>query len=330
MFNALFLDKSEDSLQADIRTITPEDLPEGEVLVAVHYSSLNYKDGLAVTGKGKIIRGAFPFIPGIDMVGQVVSSSASQYQEGDLVIQTGGGLGETTWGGFSQLQRVPAKWLVKLPDALTPIQSMQIGTAGFTAMLSVMALESHGIMPNAGDIVVTGASGGVGSIAIAILAHLGYSVVASSGSEQAYDFLTQLGASQIIHRSELGEGPKRALDSARWAGAVDTVGGDTLAAVISTLGRRGAVAACGNAGGFALNTTVFPFILRGVNLLGIDSNTSPISERQEAWNRLSRDLPEEKLDLILADTISLAQIPEMCQQVISGTVRGRVVVDVNA
>jgi acrylyl-CoA reductase (NADPH) len=328
-FRALFLDQQNGTLTANVRTLSLADLPEGEVLIEVLYSSLNYKDGLAVTGKGKIIRGDFPFIPGIDLVGRVEASSSPAFAEGDLVIQTGGGLGETIWGGFSQMQRVPAQWLVPLPEGMTPLRAMEMGTAGFTAMLSVMTLEAHGITPDRGEVVVTGASGGVGSVAVAILAHLGYDVTASSGSEDAYDYLRDLGAARIIHRKELSDGPAHPMQSARWVGAVDTVGDTTLASVLSMLDRHGAVAACGNAGGHELHTTVFPFILRGVNLLGIDSNTAPLDQRNEAWQRLV-DLPKTTADCILAGIIHLDQVPAMAEEITQGHLCGRIVVDVNA
>lgn len=327
-FRALFLDQPDGTLTAEVRTLSRADLPEGDVLIEVLYSSLNYKDGLAVTGKGKIIRGHYPFIPGIDLVGRVEASSSPDFAEGDLVIQTGGGLGETIWGGFSQMQRVPAEWLVALPEGMTPLRAMEMGTAGFTAMLAVMALEAHGLTTERGEVVVTGASGGVGSIAVAILAHLGYDVTASSGSEDAYDYLRDLGAARIIHRNELSEGPSRPMQSARWVGAVDTVGDTTLASVLSMLGRHGAVAACGNAGGHELHTTVFPFILRGVNLLGIDSNTASLGQRREAWERLV-DLPKAIADRILAGVIHLGQVPAMAEEITRGRLCGRIVVDVN-
>jgi len=329
MFKALFLDTFQDTLTAEIRTLAEADLPEGEVQVGVLYSSINYKDALAVTGRGKIIRGAFPFIPGIDLVGRVEASSVLAFNPGDLVVQTGDGLGEYQWGGYSQQQRLPARSLIALPDGMTPLTAMELGTAGFTAMLSVMALEAHDIMPDRGAVVVTGASGGVGSFAVALLAGLGYEVVASSGSEAAYDYLEALGAARIIHRDELGHGPKRPLMSARWAGAVDTVGGDTLASVLSTLGWHGCVASCGNAGGHQLNTTVFPFILRGVNLLGIDSNTPLHEVRRAAWHRLAGGLSDQALDLILGGVIPLEQVPAMCEALLAGNVRGRIVVDVH-
>ena len=330
MFNALMLDKAGGALTAEVRSIDQDDLPPGAVLVAVVYSSLNYKDALAVTGTGKIIRGAYPFVPGIDLVGRVEASEASAFSVGDLVILTGGGLGERTWGGYSQQQRISTEWLTRLPEAMTPLRAMEMGTAGFTAMLAVMALEEHDITPDGGEVVVTGASGGVGSIAVAVLAKRGYTVVASTGSEDAHGYLRDLGAARIIHRDELGQGPARPLDSARWAGAVDTVGGDTLAAVLSTLGRHGCVAACGNAGGHHLNTTVFPFILRGVNLLGIDSNTASLAQRRQAWNRLTTDLPAHISDLIRSGIIPLDQVPAMSETILRGGVRGRIVVDVNS
>lgn len=330
MFSALVLDQIGGSLTAEIRSLDQDDLPEGEVLVSVLYSSLNYKDALAVTGTGKIIRGAYPFVPGIDLVGRVEASDVPAFSAGDVVIQTGGGLGEHTWGGYSQRQRVSARWLVPLPEAMTPLLAMEAGTAGFTAMLAVMTLEEHGVTPDRGEVVVTGASGGVGSFAVAVLARLGYTVVASSGSEDAYDYLRALGAARIIHRDDLGQGPERPLASARWAGAVDMVGGDTLAAILSTLARHGSVAVCGNAGGHHLNTTVFPFILRGVNLLGIDSNTATYERRRAVWKRLVEDFPASAQALILAGVIPLNQVPALSEDVLHGRIRGRLVVDVNA
>lgn len=329
MFKALFLSKQDDdTLSADVREIGVEDLPEGKVLVSVLCSSLNYKDGLAITGKGNIIRGDFPFIPGIDLVGRVEASETAAFKPGDMVVQTGGGLGETRWGGYSQQQRVDTDWLVKLPRDLSPEQAMTIGTAGFTAMLSVMALEKQGLEKKRGEVLVTGASGGVGSMAVAILAHLGYSVAAATGSEDAHEYLRSLGADRIIGRDALAGGPKRPMESARWAGAVDTVGGDTLATVIAQMGRHGSMAACGNAGGFKLDTTVFPFILRGVNLLGIDSNTSSLEQRSAAWERLVSDLPKGALAQIQETVISLDELPAQSEKIVSGRIRGRVVVDV--
>jgi len=329
-FHALVVDDSDGTRSASVQECTTDQLPDGAVEVAVLYSSLNYKDGLAVTGKGQIIRAPLPFVPGIDLVGEVTASEVEAYNPGDMVIQTGYGLGENYWGGYAQQQRLQAKHLVPLPSGLTPQEAMVIGTAGFTAMLSVMALEHAGVTPGQGEVVVTGASGGVGSTAIALLASLGYTAVASTGSENARPYLMALGADRLIPRDDLGGGPNRPLDSARWAGAVDSVGADTLAAILSQTDRRGAVAACGLAGGPDLNTTVFPFILRGVTLAGIDSNTSPQDERRSAWQRLSTDLPHEALERMLYDVVSLADVPEASRTILSGGVRGRVVVDVQA
>ena len=326
-FRALVLSKTDDGVTADVRELEEEHLPEGDVLVRVAYSSLNYKDGLAVTGKGKIIRGEYPFVPGIDLVGTVETSESSDYAPGDAVIVTGWGIGEDYWGGYAQKARVRSAWCVPLPEGLTPKEAMAIGTAGFTAMLSLVALEEQDVRPDSGEVVVTGASGGVGSIAVALLGRLGYDVVASTGSEAAHDYLTDLGATRIIHRDELGQGPRRPLDAGRWAGGIDTVGGATLAALLSQTGRHGAVAACGLAGGSELNTTVFPFILRGVSLHGIDSNTCPPDVRREAWQRLARDLPKEAFAAI-TQTIPLADVPAMSEAILKGDVRGRVVVEV--
>lgn len=327
---ALFLHQVDDAIEPRVEPVTTEDLPAGDVLVDVLYSSLNYKDGLAVTGRGKIIRGDFPFVPGIDLVGRVRASQTDAFAEGDLVVQTGGGLGEHRWGGYSQIQRLPTAWLGPLPEGLTPRQAMVAGTAGYTAMLSVMALEEHGLTPDAGEVLVTGASGGVGSVAVAILAQRGYTVVAATGSEEAHGYLNRLGAARIVDRHELSEGPARPMESARWAGAVDSVGGDTLATVLAQLDRHAAVAACGNAGGASLATTVFPFILRGVALLGIDSNTAPMPRRTAAWQRLAEDVSSAVWEQIHAATISLDDVPDWSATIMEGGIQGRVVVDVNA
>lgn len=329
-FNALLLEQQDQQPRASVQALSEADLPEGEVLVAVQYSSLNYKDGLAVTGKGKIVRAPYPFIPGIDLVGTVAASRVAGLREGDAVIGTGWGLGETRWGGYTQRQRVPADTLVLLPEGLSAQAAMVIGTGGLTAMLSVMALEAHGAAPNKGDVVVTGASGGVGSMAVALLARLGYPVVASTGSQAAHGYLKALGADRLLPREDLGSGPGRPLDSARWAGAVDTVGGDTLAAIISQLDRHASVAACGLAGGPHLNTSVFPFILRGANLLGIDSNTCPNETRVTAWRRLADLLPADVLDRMTAGVIPLSEVPARSEAILQGAVQGRLVVDVNA
>jgi acrylyl-CoA reductase (NADPH) len=294
----------------------------------VAYSTLNYKDGLAVTGQGKVIR-KFPMAPGIDFAGNVVESTSPAYKAGDAVVLTGWGVGESHWGGFAQMARVKAEWLVPLAQGLSLKQAMGIGTAGFTAMLCILALEEHGLTPaDPREVVVTGAAGGVGSIAVAILAKLGYNVVAVTGRVETHDYLCQLGAKTILDRSVVAK-PGKPLESERWAGAVDTVGGDTLAALLPGLVSNGSVAACGNAAGFGLNTTIFPFILRGVNLLGINSVMVPQARRLVAWERLANDLPKEALEVMM-QVAPLAQIPELSQQILKGQVRGRVVVDVNA
>ena len=326
MSRALFLHDDGDGVRADIDEVDESRLPDGDVLVSVLFSSINYKDALAVTGRGKIIRGEYPFVAGIDLVGRVESSDSGDFTTGDLVVATGWGLGEMRWGGYSQIQRLRSEWLVRLPEDLSPQESMIIGTAGFTAMLSVMALEDLGIEPTRGEVVVTGASGGVGSFAIALLAAAGYDTVASTGSE-AGDYLRRLGATRIIERGDLGSGARRPMDSARWAGAVDTVGGKTLEAIISQLERHGSVAACGLAGGHELNTTVFPFILRGVNLLGIDSNTCPPDRRRRAWDRMATTLADDILQTIKTDVVSLGDIPSKSEELLDGRIRGRLVVD---
>lgn len=326
MSKALFLYEDGDGVRADVEELAEDRLPDGDVLVSVLFSGINYKDALAVTGRGKIVRGDYPFVPGIDLVGRVESSGSGEFDVGDLVVGTGWGLGETHWGGYSQIQRVRSEWLVPLPEQLSPEASMIVGTAGFTAMLSVMALEDLGIHPSRGEVVVTGASGGVGSFAIALLAAAGYDVVASTGSESG-DYLRRIGAGRVIERQELGGGARRPMDSARWAGAVDTVGGKTLEAIISQLQRHGSVAACGLAGGHELNTTVFPFILRGVNVLGIDSNTCPADRRRRAWDTIASTLSNDILQTIKADVVSLGDIPSKSEELLAGGVRGRLVVD---
>lgn len=326
-FKALVVDQKAGSIEAALQTLKRETLPEGEILIKVAYSSLNYKDGLAITGKGRVVR-SYPMVPGIDLAGTVIESVSPDYHVGHEVILTGWGIGERHWGGYAQLARAQANWLVPLPTGLTMRQAMGIGTAGLTAMLCVMALESHGLTPDQGEVVVTGASGGVGSVAIAILAKLGYHVVASTGRVDMHDYFKRLGAQNIIDRAELAI-PSRPLETARWAGAVDTVGSQTLASILAALQYRASVAACGLVGGNELHTTVFPFVLRGVNLLGIDSNMSPLEERREAWARLVRDLPLDLLEEMIEE-IPLSDVAAFSQQIVEGRIRGRVVVDVNA
>lgn len=333
MGKALFLD--EQGGTPHIRDVPEGDLPDGEVLVAVSHSGLNYKDALAVTGRGKIIRGSYPFVPGIDLAGEVVESTSPNFAVGDSVIGTGWGLGENRWGGYAERQRVPARVLVPLPGGMTPKQAMTAGTAGLTAMLAVLALEEHGTDPaggrsGAGEVVVTGASGAAGSFAVALLAEAGFEVVASTGSEDAHAYLRELGAARIINRRELSGGPERPMQSARWAGAVDAVGGATLATLLSEMERHASVAAFGNAGGHELHTTVFPFILRGVNLLGVDSNTCPNERRRTAWQRLAQGLTGAHFDRITDRVVAISEVAAASEDVLAGRTRGRVVVDVGS
>ncbi|MEZ9196742.1 MDR family oxidoreductase [Shewanella sp. 10N.286.54.B9] len=324
MFNALVLTQEEKLTHANVCQISEAELPEGDVLVEVACSSLNYKDGLAVTGVGKIIRN-FPMVPGIDFAGTVLESSDERYKTGDKVILTGWGVGENHWGGLAEKARVKADWLVPMPENCDAAKAMQIGTAGLTAMLCVQALQQAGIKPTDGDILVTGASGGVGSVAVTLLAQLGYRVVASSGRvEQNGALLTKLGASEVIDRSEL-EVDARPLEKQRWAGVVDTVGNKVLATALAQMQYGGAAAICGLAGGFALPTTVMPFILRGVNLLGVDSVSCPFDKRQTAWQDVLRLLPDSYFEQA-CEAISLEQVPEFALRIIKGQVTGRVLV----
>ncbi len=322
------VDQKDGGTTAEVRKIETERLPAADTLIEVEYSSLNYKDGLAITGKGKIIRGELPFVPGIDLAGTVESTDSSTLRVGQRVLVTGWGLGEKSWGGFAERARVRGEHAIPIPEGLSTRDAMVLGTAGLTAMLSVLALEDHDTSPDDGEIVVSGASGGVGSVAIACLAARGFRVIASTGSHQVEDYLRRLGASSIIDREELPSAASKPLGSTRWGGAIDTVGGKTLAGIISQLRTHGSVAACGNTGGFALETTVFPFILRGVNLLGIDSNTAPNELRTRAWDRLASDLTDETLRAIEAETVGLGDLPEKAEQITNGRINGRVVVDV--
>jgi len=330
MFNALLLHRDGDDLRSEVAAIDEDRLPDGDVLVDVAYSSLNYKDGLAITGRGKIIKGDFPFVPGIDLSGTVTESSHPGYKPGDEVVLTGWSTGESRWGGFAEKARAFGDHLVALPKGITLKQAMTIGTAGFTSMLAVMALEEHHVRPESGEIVVTGASGGAGSVAIALLAKLGYTVVASTGKGGEHDYLRELGAAAIIDRDELGGGPTRPLEAGRWAGAVDCVGGATLASVIARLQTHGSVASLGMAQSPELATTVFPFILRGVNLLGIDSNTCPKPRRDRAWQRLASLLSDADYERMHQETISLYQLPDWADRITRGQIRGRVVVQPKA
>ncbi|MDZ5457519.1 acrylyl-CoA reductase (NADPH) [Azohydromonas lata] len=326
MFKAILIEKDEAGYRAAVRELDDAALPAGDVTVRVAYSTLNYKDGLAITGKSPVVR-KFPMVPGIDLAGTVESSSHPDYQAGDAVVLNGWGVGETHWGGLAQRARLSGDWLVPLPAAFTPAQAMAIGTAGYTAMLCVLALERHGVTPAHGPIVVTGAAGGVGSVAVALLAKLGFSVAAVTGRPQEADYLRSLGASEVLERAELSA-PGKPLAKERWAGAVDTVGSHTLANVCAQMKYRGVVTACGMAGGMELPATVAPFILRGVTLAGIDSVMCPRPERLQAWQRLAADLDLARLGR-MAHEITLDEALPTAAALLAGQVRGRVVVDVN-
>jgi acrylyl-CoA reductase (NADPH) len=325
-FRAFVVNQQDGQYSGGFQHLTPADLPAEKLLVDVSYSSLNYKDGLAVTGKGRIVRN-FPMVCGIDLAGTVAESKDARFKAGDKIVVLGGGLSERTWGGYSQMMRVNPDNAIKLPAALTDKQAMAIGTAGYTAMLCVLALEEAHITPARGEVVVTGAAGGVGSIAVAVLAKLGYRVVASSGRPEMHDYLKALGASAIIARADLDK-PAKPLDTARWAGGVDSVGGRTLATVLAQTKDAGAVAACGLAGGSDLPTTVMPFILRGVKLLGINYFTVPPGTREIAWKRLGSDLDVAKLDG-MTEVEPLSDIQALAEKILRGKTRGRVVIDVN-
>lgn len=327
MFKGLLINKDEEGYQVGMSTVDESALPERDVLVDVAYSSLNYKDALAVTGQSPVVR-RFPMVPGIDLVGQVVESASPDFSEGDWVVLNGWGAGEVHWGGFAQKARLDAEWLVPLPKAFTPEQAMSIGTAGYTAMLCVLALEKQGVSPNSGEILVTGAAGGVGSVAVAVLSKLGYKVVACSGRTSESDYLYSLGASEILPRSELSE-PGKALMKERWAGVVDVVGSKVLANACATTQYGGVVTACGLAGGMDFPASVAPFILRGVSLIGIDSVMCPKRQRLEAWQRLSTDLEITLLDKI-TKTIALSDVTQQAELLLKGKIRGRLVVNVNA
>ncbi len=326
MYRALQINKDEAGYRTELKALDESALPEGDVTVEVAWSTLNYKDGLAITGKGPVVR-KFPLTPGIDMAGTVLESSHPCWKPGDKVVLNGWGVGETHSGCLAQKVRLNAHWLVPLPPTFTERQAMAIGTAGYTAMLCVLALEKHGIKPTDGEILVTGANGGVGSVAIMLLAKLGYTVIASTGRPEEAAHLKALGASDIIDRKELSE-PGKPLGKERWAGVIDSVGSTTLANACATTKYAGAVAACGLAGGADFPATVMPFILRGVTLYGIDSVMAPSGKRMEAWTRLARDLDVAKLEANTAE-IGLAEAIDVGAKLLEGRVRGRVVVDVN-
>lgn len=326
---AVVVEKDDDGqTSASVQEIGEDRLPEGEVTVRVEYSTVNYKDGLCIGPGGGLVR-SYPHVPGIDFAGTVEASDDSRYSPGDKVVLTGWRVGEAHWGGYAEKARVKADWLVPLPDGLTTRQAMAVGTAGFTAMLAVIALEDHGLSPEKGEVLVTGAAGGVGSVATAILANLGYDVAGVTGRPETEDYLKDLGASRIVPREELAETVKRPLETETWAGCVDAVGGAMLARVLGQMKYGASVAAVGLAGGAALPATVVPFLLRGVNLLGIDSVMQPYEARVRAWTRVASDLPMDKLEAMVVPA-GLEDLPKLGADILKGQVRGRVVVDVTA
>mgnify|MGYP001414287593 FL=1 len=324
-FKALMIEKNDENQSVEMVNIKEDDLMEGNILVNVTHSTLNYKDGLAITGASPVVR-SFPMIPGIDFSGIVLSSDDKDFSEGDRVVLNGYGLSENHFGGYSEKARVKSEHLLKLPENISNMQAMAIGTAGYTAMLCVLAIEDHGINPDDGVILVSGASGGVGSVAISLLSGLGFSVEASTGRLEETSYLNNLGAKSVIDRKELSE-PSRPLGKERWAGAIDSVGSTTLANILSQVSYGGAVSACGLAQGMDLPSTVMPFILRGVSLLGIDSVMAPMSLRKRAWERLSKDINFEKLEDMVVE-IGLDQVQELAKDILQGQVRGRVVVNI--
>ena len=326
MFKGILIEKDESGYRAAVRDIDEAALPAGNVTVRVSHSTLNYKDGLAITGRGPVVR-RFPMVPGIDLAGVVEESTHPDYQPGDAVVLNGWGVGEVHWGGLAQKARLDGDWLIPLPARFSPRQAMAIGTAGYTAMLCVLALERHGVKPADGEIVVTGAAGGVGSVAIAVLAKLGYSVVAVTGRPQDAEYLKSLGAGEVLDRA-LFAAPGKPLGKERWAGAVDVVGSHVLANVCATTKYRGVVAACGLAAGMDFPATVAPFILRGVTLAGVDSVMCPRAERLLAWQHLADDLDVEKLERISRE-VGLDEAIPLAASLLDGAVRGRVIVDVN-
>ncbi|NFV80249.1 acryloyl-CoA reductase [Magnetospirillum aberrantis] len=327
-FRALLLNENEGKVSASVETLSADRLPPGDVTVRVDYSTLNYKDGMVLKGLGRLVR-SYPHVPGIDFVGTVEASDHPDWKAGDKVILTGWRVGEVWWGGYAQYARVRGEWLVPLPKGLSARRAMALGTAGLTAMLAVMALEDHGLTRESeGEVLVTGAAGGLGSVATAILARRGYRVAASTGRPEQHAYLKDLGASVLVDRAELAGGAAKPLLAERWAGCVDSVGGATLAHVLASLRLHGAVASCGNAGGVELNTTVLPLLLRGISVLGIDSAQCPTPRRVAAWNRLAAEMPLDLLDAMTVEA-GLSDLPALGGDILKGQVRGRVVVDVN-
>jgi acrylyl-CoA reductase (NADPH) len=327
VFSALVVRETDEGTTSSIERLTDADLPDGDVTVDIDYSSLNYKDGMALSGVGRIIR-TFPMVPGVDFSGTVAASDSERYSPGDAVILTGWAVGERHWGGYTQRQRVRSDWLVPRPAEMSSLDAMAIGTAGLTAMLCVLAIEDAGVTPDDGPVVVSGAAGGVGSVAVAILTRLGYDVTAITGRPEAHEYLEGLGATAFLSRTEMSE-PPRPLESEMWAAAVDTVGSVILAKVLSQMKYGGTVAACGLAGGFDLPTTVMPFILRGVRLQGVDSVMAPYEMRTRAWQRLVENLPTDQL-ASMTEVVPMSRVVERSPDILAGKVRGRIVVDPNA
>lgn len=328
MFRALVLQENQNRVTASVEELSETRLPDGDVDIAVEYSSLNYKDGMILKGLGRLVH-QYPHVPGVDLAGTVMESRSRAFHPGDRVVLTGWHVGERHWGGYAQKARVKGDWLLSLPENLTTKQAMAVGTAGVAAMLAVMALEDHGLTPDKGEVLVTGASGGVGSLALLLLATRGYNAVAVTGRPELHGYLQSLGATTILDRQAFSQPPSKPLESERWVGCVDAVGGTMLARALAQMRYGSSVAAVGLAGGNKLETTVLPFLLRGVNLLGIDSTLCPVARRKQMWARLARELPLEKLDALTA-VARLAELPRLADEILLGRVRGRVVVDVSA
>ena len=326
-FTALVLEETDGKITSSLQTLADDSLPDGDVTIDVAYSTLNYKDGMILAGLGNLVKN-YPHVPGIDLVGTVSECSSPGFKPGDRVILTGFRVGEIHWGGYATRARVQSGWLVRVPDGLTVRRAMALGTAGLTAMMAVMVLEEHGL-EQGGEVLVTGAAGGVGSVAVALLAALGHRVAASTGRPETHSYLKDLGAANIIERSELETPPQGSLGTERWAGAIDNVGGSTLATVLGTLSRGGSCAAVGLAAGPRLETTVIPFLLRGINLLGIDSGHCPMDRRRQAWRRLAAEMPMDKLDAMTSEA-PLSGVADLGGKILQGQVRGRTVIDVQA
>mgnify|MGYP003309592794 FL=1 len=327
MFNALVVEKKDNGTEALVRKVSYDDLPNGDVTVDIDYSTLNYKDGLCIGPGGGLVRN-YPHVPGIDLAGIVETSDDARYEVGDEVVLTGWRVGENRWGGYAQKARVKGDHLVPLPKGLSTKQAMAVGTAGLTAMLAIMALEQQGLTNGSGPVLVTGAAGGVGSVAVAILANLGYNVAAVTGRPAVGQYLKSLGAKQIVARDDINETIKKPLEAETWAGCVDAVGGDMLARVLGQMSYGGSIASVGLAGGSALNASVIPFLLRGVNLLGIDSVVQPLDNRKRAWERIAQDLPLKKLESMVT-LATLSDLPDLGKEILKGRIKGRVVIDVN-